>query len=105
VIGVNTAIFSPSGGSVGIGCDIPADTAKAVVAQLKDKGHVIRGWIGVQIQPVTADIADTLGMKNVEGALVDEPQPGSLGGDNVAGLDARLCGGGAWRSRMRTSSQ
>jgi serine protease Do len=77
VIGVNTAIFSPSGGSVGIGFDIPADTAKAVVAQLKDKGHVTRGWIGVQIQPVTADIADSLGMKNVEGALVDDPQPGS----------------------------
>jgi serine protease Do len=77
VIGVNTAIFSPSGGSVGIGFDIPADTAKVVVAQLKDKGHVTRGWIGVQIQPVTADIADSLGMKNAEGALVAEPQPGS----------------------------
>jgi serine protease Do len=77
VIGVNTAIFSPSGGSVGIGFDIPADTAKAVVAQLKDKGHVSRGWIGVQIQPVTADIADSLGMKNAEGALVAEPQPDS----------------------------
>jgi serine protease Do len=56
VIGVNTAIFSPSGGSVGIGFDIPADTAKQVVAQLKEKGHVTRGWIGVQIQPVTAVI-------------------------------------------------
>jgi serine protease Do len=77
VIGVNTAIFSPSGGSVGIGFDIPADTAKAVVAQLKDKGSVTRGWIGVQIQPVTAGIADSLGMKKAEGALVDEPQPGS----------------------------
>ena len=58
VIGVNTAIFSPSGGSVGIGFDIPAETVKTVVAQLKDKGHVTRGWLGVQIQPVTADIAD-----------------------------------------------
>jgi serine protease Do len=77
VIGVNTAIFSPSGGSVGIGFDIPADTAKAVVAQLKEKGHVTRGWIGVQIQPVTAGIADRLGMKNAAGALVAEPQPGS----------------------------
>ncbi len=77
VIGVNTAIYSPSGGSVGIGFDIPADTAKMVVAQLKDKGHVTRGWLGVQIQPVTAGIADSLGMKKAEGAMVDEPQPGS----------------------------
>ena len=74
VIGVNTAIFSPSGGSVGIGFDIPAETVKTVVAQLKDHGHVTRGWIGVQIQPVTADIADSLGLKTAEGALVSEPQ-------------------------------
>jgi serine protease Do len=74
VIGVNTAIFSPSGGSVGIGFDVPADTAKMVVAQLKDKGYVTRGWLGVEIQPVTAGIADSLGMKKAEGALVDEPQ-------------------------------
>jgi serine protease Do len=77
VIGVNTAIFSPSGGSVGIGFDIPADTAKMVVAQLKEKGHVTRGWLGVQIQPVTADIANSLGLKNAAGAIVDEPQSGS----------------------------
>jgi len=77
VIGVNTAIFSPSGGSVGIGFDIPAETAKMVVAQLKDKGHVTRGWMGVQIQAVTPDIADSLGLKKAEGALVDEPQTGS----------------------------
>jgi serine protease Do len=77
VIGVNTAIFSPSGGSVGIAFDIPADTVKAVVAQLKDHGAVTRGWIGVQIQPVTADIADSLGLKNPQGALVAEPQSGS----------------------------
>jgi serine protease Do len=77
VIGVNTAIFSPSGGSVGIGFDIPADTAKAVVAQLEKTGHVTRGWLGVQIQPVTAGIADGLGLKTAQGALVDEPQSGS----------------------------
>jgi len=77
VIGVNTAIYSPSGGSVGIGFDIPADTAKMVVAQLKKDGHVTRGWLGVQIQPVTPDIADGLGMKKAEGAMVDEPQSGS----------------------------
>ena len=77
VIGVNTAIYSPSGGSVGIGFDIPADTAKMVVAQLKKDGHVTRGWIGVQIQPVTAGIADSLGLKSAQGAMVDEPQKDS----------------------------
>ncbi|QAU48027.1 Do family serine endopeptidase [Bradyrhizobium guangzhouense] len=74
VMGVNTAIYSPSGGSVGIAFSIPASTVKSVVAQLKDKGSVSRGWIGVQIQPVTSDIADSLGMKKAEGALVAEPQ-------------------------------
>lgn len=77
VIGVNTAIFSPSGGSVGIAFAIPAETVKAVVAQLKDKGQVTRGWIGVQIQPVTKEIADSLGLKKSEGALVAEPQKDS----------------------------
>ena len=74
VMGVNTAIYSPSGGSVGIAFSIPASTVKTVIAQLKDKGTVSRGWIGVQIQPVTADIADSLGLKKAEGALVAEPQ-------------------------------
>jgi serine protease Do len=77
VIGVNTAIFSPSGGSVGIAFAIPSETVKTVVAQLKDKGQVTRGWIGIQIQPVTADIADSLGLKQAQGALVAEPQDGS----------------------------
>jgi serine protease Do len=77
VIGVNTAIYSPSGGSVGIGFDIPAQTVKMVVAQLKEHGYVNRAWLGVQIQPVTAGIADSLGMKKAEGALVDQPQPAS----------------------------
>jgi serine protease Do len=75
VIGVNTAIYSPSGGSVGIGFDIPASTVKMIVAQLKDKGTVTRSWLGVQVQPVTAGIAESLGMKKAEGALVDEAQP------------------------------
>src|SRR5947207_14994876 len=74
VMGVNTAIYSPSGGSVGIAFAIPATTVNNVVAQLKDKGTVSRGWIGVQIQPVTSDIADSLGLKKAEGALVAEPQ-------------------------------
>ena len=77
VIGVNTAIYSPSGGSVGIGFDIPSSTAKLVVAQLKEKGAVTRGWLGVQVQPVTAEIADSLGLKAARGAIVDSPQDGS----------------------------
>jgi serine protease Do len=74
VMGVNTAIYSPSGGSVGIAFSIPASTVKTVIAQLKDKGSVSRGWIGVQIQPVTPEIADSLGLRKAEGALVAEPQ-------------------------------
>jgi serine protease Do len=94
VMGVNTMIFSPSGGSVGIGFDIPAATAKTVIAQLKDNGHVTRGWLGVQIQPVTSEVADALGLKQVGGALVTEPQPdspavkaGLKAGDVIVSLD------------------
>src|SRR5581483_6132781 len=86
VIGVNTAIFSPSGGSVGIAFAIPSDTVKTVVAQLKDKGSVTRGWIGVQIQPVTPEIADSLGLKKAAGALVAEPQANSPA--SKAGIEA-----------------
>ncbi len=86
VMGVNTAIYSPSGGSVGIAFSIPGSTVKSVVAQLKDKGSVSRGWIGVQIQPVTSDIADSLGLKKAEGALVAEPQ--SNGPAAKAGIES-----------------
>ena len=96
VIGVNTAIFSPSGGSVGIAFDIPADTVKSVISQLKDHGSVTRGWIGVQIQPVTQDIADSLGLKKAEGALVAEPQAdspavkaGIEAGDVITAVDGK----------------
>src|SRR5438477_6009477 len=74
VVGVNTAIYSPSGGSVGIAFSIPATTVKNVIAQLKNNGSVSRGWIGVQIQPVTQDIADSMGLKRADGALVADPQ-------------------------------
>jgi serine protease Do len=70
VIGVNTAIYSPNGGSVGIGFAIPANRAKPIVEQLKTYGRVARGWLGVQIQEVTPDIARTLGLPKVAGALV-----------------------------------
>jgi len=74
VVGVNTAIYSPSGGNVGIAFSIPASTVRNVIAQLKDKGSVSRGWIGVQIQPVTQDIAESMGLKRADGALVADPQ-------------------------------
>jgi serine protease Do len=70
VIGMNTAIYSPSGGSIGIGFSIPANLVKAVVAQLRDFGHPRRGWLGVRIQQVTPDIAESLGLKDASGAMV-----------------------------------
>ena len=94
VVGVNTAIFSPSGGSVGIGFAIASDVVKNVVAQLKDNGSVTRGWIGVQIQNVTADLADDLGLKEQTGALVaaaqrDSPAAaaGVKSGDVITAVD------------------
>jgi len=77
VVGINTAIFSPSGGSVGIAFDVPASTAKVVAAQLESKGSVTRGWIGVAVQPVTQDVADSLNMKEAKGALIDDVQAGA----------------------------
>ena len=72
VIGINTAIFSPNGGSVGIGFAIPSNSAKSVIESLKTSGHVDRGWLGVQIQEVTPEIASSLGMDQSHpiGALV-----------------------------------
>ncbi|WP_429808131.1 Do family serine endopeptidase [Ensifer sp. B1-9] len=79
VVGINTAIFSPSGGNVGIAFAIPAAVAKDVVTDLIKDGSVSRGWLGVQIQPVTKDIAESLGLAEASGALVVEPQAGSPG--------------------------
>ncbi len=76
VVGINTAIFSPSGGNVGIAFAIPASTATEVVDQLMHGGKINRGWLGVQIQPVNADIAESLGLKEAKGALVNDPQEG-----------------------------
>ncbi len=77
VVGVNTAIFSPSGGSVGIGFAIPASTVDSVVGSLEHGGVVNRGYLGVMIQPVSQDIADGLGLKTAGGALVDQAEPGT----------------------------
>ncbi len=96
VIGVNSAIYSPSGGSVGIGFAIPASTAKVVIDSLKKNGSVTRGWLGVQIQPVTADIADSLGLKDATGAIVadvtqDSPAlaAGLKSGDVILKVDGK----------------
>ena len=83
VIGVNSAIYSPTGGSVGIGFAIPSNLVRDVVAQLETNGKVTRGWLGVQIQPLTDDIAESLGLAETHGALVAGVEPGSpaeLGG-------------------------
>src|SRR3546814_716740 len=77
VIGVNTAIYSPNGGSVGIGFAIPSNMVKSVVAQLRDHGTVERGWLGVQIQNVTPDLAEALGLDAPAGALVAAVTPDS----------------------------
>lgn len=70
VIGINTAIYSPSGGSIGIGFAIPAEMAVSVIDQLKEFGEVRRGWLGVRIQPVTEDMAQALDLKEAKGALI-----------------------------------
>jgi serine protease Do len=77
VIGVNTAIISPTGGSIGIGFAVPSDTVAAVIDQLKQFGETHRGWLGVKIQTVTEDIAETLGVPENTGALVSAVTPGS----------------------------
>lgn len=77
VIGINTAIFSPNGGSVGIGFAIPSAQAKVVIDQLRDKGAVARAWLGVQIQPLTQEIAAGLGLGDTSGALVSRITPDS----------------------------
>ena len=77
VVGVNTAIASPSGGSVGLAFAIPSATVESVVAQLKDGGSVSRGYLGVQIQPLTKDIAEGLGIDRQKGALVNSVESGT----------------------------
>jgi serine protease Do len=89
VIGINTSIYSPSGGSVGIAFDIPASTAEHVIASLKDHGSVVRAWLGVEIQPITSEIAGGLHLDKAQGALVAQPQ------DNSPALKAGIQSGDA----------
>lgn len=77
VVGVNTAIFSPTGGNVGIGFAIPANVASDVISDLRENGRVERGWLGVAIQPVGPEIAESLGLFEDEGALIAQVVPGS----------------------------
>jgi serine protease Do len=77
VIGINTAIYSPNGGSVGIGFAIPANRAKPVVDQLRENGRVARGWLGVQIQRLTPELVQSLGLPSASGALVAKVGAGS----------------------------
>ena len=96
VVGINTAIASPSGGSVGIAFAIPSDEAQKIVASLKDNGAVARGFIGVQIQPVTKDIAEAMGLNEPKGALVAETVQGGPAekaglkrGDTIVAVDGQ----------------
>jgi serine protease Do len=75
VVGINTAIYSPSGGNVGIAFDVPSDVAIPVIQQLKEHGSVTRGYLGVQIQKVTPDIAESVGLKEAHGAMVVNVEP------------------------------
>ncbi|MEM9329981.1 MAG: Do family serine endopeptidase [Pseudomonadota bacterium] len=96
VIGVNTAIFSPSGGNVGIAFAIPAALADEIVDELIDNGSVTRGWLGVQIQPVTQEIAESLGLELSAGAIVTSTQmdspaedAGIVSGDIISEVDGK----------------
>ena len=96
VVGVNTAIFSPNGGNVGIAFAIPSDIVKQVATQLIENGTVTRGYLGVGIQDVSRDIADSVGLKTPHGALVTEPAEGGPGaaagiksGDIITKVDGR----------------
>tara|TARA_Y100001970_G_scaffold284662_1_gene402509 strand:+ start:349 stop:1743 length:1395 start_codon:yes stop_codon:yes gene_type:complete len=85
VIGINTAIVSQTGGSIGLGFAIPSNSAKKIVQQLKDFGRTKRGWLGVQIQPVSKDFAESLGLKNEKGAFVSNVNP--KGPSKKAGIE------------------
>jgi len=96
VIGINTSIFSPSGGNIGIAFAIPASTAKTIVNQLETKGSVVRGWIGVQVQGISQDLADSMKLKDDQGALVNDVTSGSPAdkaglkvGDTILSVDGQ----------------
>jgi serine protease Do len=111
VVGVNSAIFSPSGGSVGIGFAIPSNLVRQVIAQIRQFGGPRRGWVGVRIQQVTEDIAEGLGLPSAAGALVAEVTPngpaakaGIQNGDLITSFDGRPIGDSRAVPRMVAST-
>ena len=107
VIGINTAIYSPTGGNIGLGFAIPSSQAEPIVSQLKDSGRVERGLLGVQIQPVTKEIAESLSLKADKGALVAMVQPdspalaaGIKSGDVIMSVDGKNVDGIKELTRM-----
>jgi serine protease Do len=106
VIGVNMMIFSPSGGSIGIAFAVPAETVRMVVPQLKEKGSVTRGWLGVQLQSLTPDLSKALGLQQTQGALVagaeaegPAAKAGITSGDVIASVNGTPIRSGAELSR------
>jgi serine protease Do len=100
VVGINTAIFSRSGGSVGIGFAIPINLAKTVIPQLRERGSVVRGWLGVAVRPVTADVAESAGLTEPRGAVVESVVQGSPAaragvrkGDVIVAIDGQAVAG------------
>jgi serine protease Do len=96
VVGIDTAIYSPTGGSVGIGFAIPSNVAKSIVNQLREKGAVTRGWLGVAMQPLTPSLAKAVGLPNEQGVLIDSVTPASPAaksdlhqGDVLTGYDGK----------------
>jgi serine protease Do len=94
VVGIDTAIYSPSGGSVGIGFAIPSNVARTIVAQLREHGSVTRGWLGVSMQPLTPSLAGAVGLAGYNGVLIDSVTEGSPAakaelrqGDVITGFD------------------
>jgi len=112
VVGINTAIYSPNGGSIGIGFAIPANIAKTVVAELRDHGKVDRGWLGVSIQPVTPEIAESMNLGVAKGALIsgvmaDGPaaKAGFKQGDVVLAFDGKPIADARELSRVVASTR
>jgi serine protease Do len=107
VVGMNTAIFSRSGGYMGVGFAIPSNLAKAIAEQLVGNGRVVRGYLGVTVQPLTSDIAESLGLKQAQGVLVAQVAEGSPAaraglkpGDVLQSFDGMpLEDGGQYRNR------
>jgi len=100
VIGIDSAIYSPTGGSVGIGFAIPSNIASKVVAQLRDHGSVTRGWLGVQMQPITPALAKAMGRSDHDGVVIDKVEPDSPAakadlqqGDVISAVDGKTVKG------------